>query len=164
MRQHIVLLGSIYWASHCWKHCRKVGKELSKRVTIVRIRTSLISSSRHGWRSFFWLSLGLTAFNLILLIFLFPETKHHRDLPRRSTPQSTTEDVADEKSVIASLEHDEEPSNLLAQERAVPSVVGRGAPARYQFKLIQRLDPQWKSFLARDIFSPLHVFLFPIIV
>jgi len=34
--------------------------------------------SRHGWRSFFWLSVGLSGFNLLTLLFFFPETKYRR--------------------------------------------------------------------------------------
>ena len=61
------------------------------------------------------------------------------------------------------LEHYDEGSDLPAQEDAIRSLVGQGSPAKHQFKLIQRPDPRWKSFLVRDIFSPLYVFLFPII-
>jgi len=41
----------------------------------------------HGWRSFFWLSTGLSAFVLILIVFLFPETKYHRTLPVDNTSE-----------------------------------------------------------------------------
>jgi hypothetical protein len=71
--------------------------------------------------------------------------------------------AVDEKNSKDSLEHDEEPSSRSAPETGITSLVGRGSPAKYQFKLIQRPDPRWKSFLVRDFFSPLYVFLFPII-
>lgn len=44
------------------------------------------------WRSFWWLNVGLLSLLLILLLFLFPETKWHRAPPneavdvRASTP------------------------------------------------------------------------------
>jgi hypothetical protein len=86
----------------------------------------------------------LTAFNLILLVFLFPETKYHRDAPTRSAPQVQEQYSAEQKNV-----------NAPDQEIGVGSLVGRGFPAKRQFKIIQRPDPRWKSFLFRDIFSPL---------
>jgi hypothetical protein len=93
-------------------------------------------------------------------VFLFPETKYHRDGPTSSTVRAIEQSSADVKD---GLEHYEQPSSSPAQEIGVTSLVGRGSPAKHQFKLIQRPDPRWKSFLVRDIFSPLYVFLFPII-
>jgi hypothetical protein len=91
----------------------------------------------NGWRSFFWLSLGLTAFNVIPLVFLFPETKYHRDGPTSSTVHVSEQSSAGEKDVKDGLEHYEQSSSSPAQEIGVTSLVGRGSPAKHQFKLIQ---------------------------
>jgi hypothetical protein len=42
-----------------------------------------------------------------------------------------------EKDVKDGLEHYEQPSSSPAQEIGVTSLVGRGSPAKHQFKLIQ---------------------------
>jgi len=96
-------------------------------------------------------------------VFLFPETKYHRDVPSNSTTHVSEQSLADEKNAKDGLEHYKQPSSPPAQETGVTSLVGRGSPAKHQFKLIQRPDRRWKSFLVRDIFSPFYVFLFPII-
>ena len=96
-------------------------------------------------------------------MFLFPETKYHRDGRKKSSREGTGQSSLDEKTAKEGLEHYEEPSRLPAPESGLTSLVGRGSPAKSQFKIIQRPDPRWKSFLVRDIFSPLYVFLFPII-
>lgn len=101
--------------------------------------------------------------SVIPLVFLFLETKYHRDGPTSSTVHVSEQSSAGEKDVKDGLEHYEQSSSSPAQEIGVTSLVGRGSPAKHQFKLIQRPDPRWKSFLVRDIFSPLYVFLFPII-
>src|SRR5687767_8475003 len=35
-------------------------------------------AGHHGWKSFFWLETGLSAFAIFLIAFTFPETKYHR--------------------------------------------------------------------------------------
>jgi hypothetical protein len=70
-------------------------------------------------------------------VFLFPETKYHRDGPTSSTIHASEQSSADEKDVKDGLEHYEQPSIPPAQEIGVTSLVGRGFPAKHQFKLIQ---------------------------
>lgn len=35
-------------------------------------------SAKHGWRSFFWLTVALAIFVTLLLVFTFPDNKWHR--------------------------------------------------------------------------------------
>lgn len=44
------------------------------------------------------------------------------------------------------------------------SLVGTGRPSKQQFKLWQKPDPRWKSFILRDLLTPLRVFYYPIIL
>ena len=48
-------------------------------------------------------------------------------------------------------------------EKDTRTYLGRGRPSKKLFKLSQRPDSRWKSFLLRDIFSPLYLSLFPIV-
>ncbi|KAK5353029.1 hypothetical protein LTS03_002171 [Exophiala xenobiotica] len=140
-------------------------------------------AERHGWRSFFWLSLGLTVFCLIGLLALSPETKYHRDavVPTAApsevavTETTRTEDIPNSGKATQDTctgEHIEgkgdieTETSLKAKRDPEPgfSVARKGCPSRRQFAIIQRPDSRWKSFLVRDLFSPLHVFFFPIIL
>src|SRR5277367_2969662 len=103
----------------------------------------------HGWRSFFWLSTGLAAFCLIILVCLSPETKFHRDFSR--SPESTIE-KNDNGSVDAEKNEGlnvDLPALELNQTTST-ALVGEGKPARSQFNFIQRPDPGWRELLFRD--------------
>lgn len=93
----------------------------------------------------------MTAFNLINLVFCFPETK----FPRRHQAQSElfTSDLDGVKDKGVQIERVETSS----------TATGRGRPSKSQFKLWQTPDPRWKAFLFRDICALVYVFLFPIV-
>ncbi|OJJ72703.1 hypothetical protein ASPBRDRAFT_124087 [Aspergillus brasiliensis CBS 101740] len=60
-----------------------------------------------GWRSFFWLSLAMSAFNFITLLFFFPETRFlrdHKDAPAASTQPSSTEQIKQDSTHLENLE------------------------------------------------------------
>jgi hypothetical protein len=92
-------------------------------------------------------------------VFLFLETEYHRDGPTSSTTQSS----ADKKNAKDGLEHYELPSSPPAQETGITSFVGRGSPAKHQFKLIQRPDRPWKAFWSATSSLPSTCPPFPII-
>ncbi|KAJ5101266.1 transmembrane transporter [Penicillium alfredii] len=117
-------------------------------------------AERHGWRSFFWLSLALSVFNLITIFFLFPETNYQR------SPASTGGQVkaADEPTqVVNEKTGDESVQAQNDNESRISSQYGRGRPSMKQFMPWRKPDPRWKSFLIRDILSPFRVFFYPII-
>jgi len=116
----------------------------------------------HGWRSFFWLSTGLAAFCLIILVCLSPETKFHRDFSR--APESTIEKNEDgyvdaDKNERLNVDL----PTLELNQTTSTALVGEGKPARSQFNFIQHPDHRWRELLFRDIFSPVRAFLYPII-
>ncbi|KNG88920.1 hypothetical protein ANOM_002592 [Aspergillus nomiae NRRL 13137] len=120
-------------------------------------------AERHGWRSFFWVSLGLSAFNIITLALFFPETKYRRSAATfggkseavdEPTPITNTEKHDAQESIQAP--NDNEASNTSSQ-------YGKGRPSKKQFMLFQKPDSHWKGFLIRDIFSPIRAFFYPII-
>jgi hypothetical protein len=43
------------------------------------------------------------------------------------------------------------------------SLVGKGRPSKQQYRLWQKPDPRWKSFLLRDVVTPFRIFFYPII-
>ena len=108
----------------------------------------------HGWRSFFWLSLGLAAFNVITLAVAFPETKYRRQ--RAVSHGSSDDNKAMELNKTTA-------SDTPAEEQITASMVGRGGPSKTQFRPVQVPDSRWKSFLVRDILSPVRAFFYPII-
>ncbi|KAB8202665.1 major facilitator superfamily domain-containing protein [Aspergillus parasiticus] len=120
---------------------------------------------RHGWRSFFWLSLGLAAFNIITLILFFPETKYRRP----ATTLGGKAEAIDELTRTTNNEnHDanetiQAPNDTEIQAPDTNSQNGKGRPSKNQFKLFQKPDPRWKGFLIRDILSPIRAFFYPII-
>ncbi|KAE8382374.1 major facilitator superfamily domain-containing protein [Aspergillus bertholletiae] len=111
-------------------------------------------AQRFGWRSFFWLSLAMTVFNLMILLVGFPETKFNR--PARPSEQLPAEKHQTEDDCKPEL-------NQIETVDSTPAI-GSGRPSIAQFKVWQMPDPRWKSFILRDIFAPIHVFLFPIIL
>lgn len=60
--------------------------------------------------------------------------------------------------------HDEGPVQPQDPETTQPmSAIGQGGPSKAQFKLISKPDPQWRTFIYKDIVSSLRVFFFPIV-
>ncbi|KAB8226168.1 major facilitator superfamily domain-containing protein [Aspergillus novoparasiticus] len=122
-------------------------------------------AERHGWRSFFWLSLGLAAFNIITLILFFPETKYQRPA---TTLGGKAEAIDEPTRTTNNEKHDanetiQAPKDTDIQAPDTNSQNGKGRPSKNQFKLFQKPDPRWKGFLIRDILSPIRAFFYPII-
>ena len=111
----------------------------------------------YGWRSFFWLSTALEGVLFLLLIFIFPETKFHRD--DRGQQHQLEEHQKVPGNEKPGLQHsaDEQPD-------VKSSVVRHGSPNRRQFNLATRPDKNWKGFLVRDIFTPVRILFYPIIL
>ncbi|PIG82246.1 hypothetical protein AARAC_000233 [Aspergillus arachidicola] len=119
----------------------------------------------HGWRSFFWLSLGLAAFNVITLILFFPETKYRRPA---TTLGGKAEAIDEPTRTTNNEKHDanetiQAPNDTEIQAPDTNSQNGKGRPSKNQFKLFQKPDPRWKGFLIRDILSPIRASFYPII-
>ncbi|OAG10871.1 MFS general substrate transporter [Paraphaeosphaeria sporulosa] len=91
-------------------------------------------AAHHGWKSFFWLETGLSAFAIILIFFTFPETKYHRDNTKGYTGATT-------------------PESNQSQAAITEDGSGQSSP-----------DPRWKMFVVRDTWTPVKVFFNPIIL
>lgn len=105
----------------------------------------------------------MTCFNLLNLLFCFPETRFNRrgstyTVNHEENHSQTPEERESHSSGIPKegLEH-------LESVEGHATAVGHGRPSKSQYKLWQTPAEDWKEFLIRDIISPLRVFSFPII-
>lgn len=112
-------------------------------------------SARHGWRSFFWLTVALAAFVTVLLILAFPETRWHRESVNH----------AGSKNEKKGPEVDERPvdSEANSETGVGGAQVGRGKPGKAQFSPIQKPDSAWMKHIVRDITTPIIVFFNPVV-
>lgn len=117
-----------------------------------------------GWRSFFWLNVGVLGFVLLLQISLFPETKWHRAHPNEVSDNQkdpTTSPPAEsriEKPIEVSQNE-----NVDTEINANPDpYLHKGRPSRNQFRLWQPPDNSIKSVLI-GFWTPWKLMCFPIV-
>ena len=113
--------------------------------------------ARHGWRSFFWLTVALAALVTVLLIFAFPETKWHRNIANHAGGKDGKSDTETEEKVVDSE------ANSDSGNAASGAVVGRGRPSKQQFSPLQKPENDWWKFVVRDITTPIIIFFNPIV-
>jgi len=121
-------------------------------------------AAHYGWKSFFWLETGLSAFAILMLALTFPETKYHRknSVGTTSSPSlgqvitSSQKESDVEKHVIGVTECE-------SSSAYIPPPVGQGQPSRQQFMPFQAPDSRWKMFIIRDTWTPIKAFFNPII-
>jgi MFS family permease len=111
-------------------------------------------AARHGWRSFFWVTVALAAFATILLVFTFPETKYHR-----SNTSSPLAAHSKDGSHVQEKTIDSETNSMSGSGEQV----GRGKPSKAQWMPYSKPDSRWRSFIIRDLTTPFLVFFNPII-
>lgn len=130
-------------------------------------------AQRYGWRSFWWLSVALCAFNTLNLLFMFPETRFRRQhLPKDGAAPEMTEKHAQEALHLeraAGVDGGDSPTPPTTgagvdAEAGTASVAGRGRPSKQQWKLWQPINPDWRRTLVKDVLSPWLKFFNPIIL
>lgn len=113
-------------------------------------------AAKHGWRSFFWLSVALSAFVTLLLVFLFPETKWQRNsINHAGGKAGQSETQSQEEKVVD--------SEASSEEAAGGKQVGKGKPSKLQYLPLQKPDNAWWKYIVRDITTPIIVFFNPIV-
>ncbi|KAL4936183.1 hypothetical protein BDV06DRAFT_233664 [Aspergillus oleicola] len=113
-----------------------------------------------GWRSFFWLNVGLLGLVLILQTFFFPETKWHRIHPDEAHAEQGPDQKVDEADSKMEISHQEN-ANVKAASDQYP-YLHRGAPSKQQFKLWQLNGVTFKSLL-NSFWIPWKLLSFPIV-
>lgn len=114
-----------------------------------------------GWRSFFWLNVGILGVVLLFQIFLFPETKWHRVHPDEAANERQVEPASDgepEKPVEVTQQENVNVEN--ASER--DPYLHRGTPSKKQFKLWQLDGNNIKTVLVA-FWIPWKMLTFPIV-
>lgn len=101
-----------------------------------------------GWRSFFWLNVGILGVVLLFQIFLFPETKWHRPHPNEvaqeeQSPTPSAIEAVSGKPV--EISHQENVNMENGTERV--SYLHKGSPSRKQFKPWQPAGSNIKTAL-----------------
>lgn len=104
----------------------------------------------------------MTLFNFVTLLLFFPETKFQRpDHTQSGLPYPA---IASAQVTECKVDCEEVEGDTVGRHCAGPPMASRGRPSAAQFRLWQSPDPQWKAFLFRDVFTPIYVFVFPIIL
>jgi hypothetical protein len=114
----------------------------------------------YGWKSFFWLETGLSAFAIILIALTFPETKFHRNNATNEltvVSEATHEDQLEKQATHTAARNSESGS---LETASLP----KGRPSRAQFMPFRKPDTRWKMFVVRDTWTPIKVFFNPIIL
>lgn len=131
------------------------------------------SMSLHvGWRNFWWFNTGLIGISLIMVVFMFPETKWHRAHPdeivlnnRSSSPQksSNSGDTIENTDKVGSIVEVQTNHPLAPQNTSERDPwLGRGTPSRKQWGLYTPSANPLKSILI-DLLIPWKLFMFPIV-
>lgn len=113
-----------------------------------------------GWRNFWWLNVALIALSFLMVCFMFPETKWHRDyVGAAPSPTASEGDLKDEKKDIVATKN-----NLQHIDTAERDPwLGRGGPSKGQWAIFQKNAHPFKS-IALDLFVPWKLFTFPIVI
>ena len=122
-----------------------------------------------GWRSFWWLNTGVLGLSILLAVFLFPESKWHREHPKEVTRRLSVVGANDEEihskglSVVDANDEEIRANSLVQVETAARDpALGRGGPSKQQFKLWQVIDHEHFNLL-QEILTPWRLLAYPII-
>lgn len=127
-----------------------------------------------GWRSFWWFNTGLIGLSTLMVIFMFPETKWHRQHPNEIHHSLATGDQKPNAETTEELKSDSSrtdnpdsiavaPEPLTAVETAARDPwLGRGKPSKGQWGLYTPNPTPVKSVLL-DLWIPWKLFAFPIV-
>lgn len=123
-----------------------------------------------SWRNFWWLNVAIHGAVLVLVIFLFPETKWHRADATKLSMQISTESKQEPVVITqhSSIEKALTTSDSLANTTASvgisehDSYLHSGKPSKKQFRLWQ-LSPNPLHEFVQAFWIPWKIFAFPIV-
>lgn len=110
-----------------------------------------------GWRSFWWLNVGIIAASFVMVVFMFPETKWHRIHPSEIKENGGVLQTNDKPGVTTAE------NNLTYVETADQDPwLGKGGPKKSQWAIFQPNAHPIKSMLL-DVWIPWKLFAFPVV-
>lgn len=128
-----------------------------------------------GWRSFWWLNVGINIFAFFAVLVGFPETKWHRPPTNDIHVNTQTSDRPSKDLAIGTQHHSkdvgsagmahESAKNLHLAENAntvVNVYLGKSKPSKWQWKLLQPAVHPLKSLVA-EFLIPWKLLLYPIV-
>ncbi|CCT65017.1 related to HOL1, putative substrate-H+ antiporter [Fusarium fujikuroi] len=137
-----------------------------------------------GWRNFWWFNVALGAVVVIYIIFLFPETKWHRPHPNEIIEEARANEKIEGSANVSHAEASRPNSDGITEhvtgaekEGTTPEgftdlstsetaardpYLGRGKPAKWQFRFFQPNPHPFKAILL-DLWIPWKLFAFPIV-
>ena len=123
-----------------------------------------------GWRSFWWLNTGLIGLSILMVVFMFPETKWHRMHPAEMIKQAAADSktspppYGDEKATETGGAVEAPDLNALSHAATVERDpwLGKGSPSKQQWMPFQPNKSPFRSILM-DLWIPWKLFIFPIV-
>ncbi|ODH42447.1 hypothetical protein ACO22_01192 [Paracoccidioides brasiliensis] len=120
------------------------------------------------WRYFWWLNVGILGLVLVLLIFLFPETRWHRLHPNEIHARNNTSSEKANINITANSA-DTSPQAASTLEHVVETedtdkdpYLGKGKPSMQQFRAFRVTENPLKALLY-DFWIPWKLHLYPIV-
>jgi MFS family permease len=112
-----------------------------------------------GWRSFFWLNVGILGLVLVLQIFLFPETKWHRVHPDELVGAETCRPASNDSEIEKPVEFAQQE---IAENGERDPYLHKGIPSKKQF-LLWQLDGSSIKTVLLSFYIPWKLLTFPIV-
>jgi len=127
-------------------------------------------AARSGWRSFWWFYTATLVLSFFMNLFLFPETRYHRNHPEdidggRSTNNAMIGEPGPSDTPPTEMKN--HPTHLDAIESNVETFnrsdpwLGRGKPSKAQWKLWQASKAPFKQFVT-ELVIPWQMLTYPI--
>ncbi|KAJ5779854.1 Major facilitator superfamily domain general substrate transporter [Penicillium paradoxum] len=114
-----------------------------------------------GWRSFFWLNVGLLGLVLLLRIFLFPEAKWYRTHPDEATQTASPHGISSKVSETDKHIEFTQNENGDVRDGERDPYSHKGGPSKQHFMLAQLGGTNIKSVLL-SFYIPWKLLAFPI--
>jgi MFS family permease len=114
-----------------------------------------------SWRTFYWIISSFSALSCVLILFLHPETRYIRHPAALGASESTSTEAPsppgekheiDQVEVSANRSYDRDQS------------LGKGRPAKYQFKILQPSDKDPIAKISLHVITPFVLLQYPIII
>ena len=117
-----------------------------------------------GWRAFWWLNVGMVGLSIIMVLFMFPETRWDRSGAENTlddgSPVANDSDEKVEKTM--DFESTTQGGLTHTETAARDPYLGRGNPSKAQWRLFQPNRHPFKSIFL-SLWIPWRLFAFPIV-